>query len=309
MFAFLISYACYTCVTKMKLCGHQKLIFNQMTEQTHFLTIKNYSLHFTLLYLSNSQLYKMICTKHPVNLHTVHTVKLVNLSSNVTKSKLQSQAMHDDLISIAIPAAAFAGISISGLRLIVENGQKIGKLEEGDNVKWSVMGVISCIPYLNYLAWIFGALEDEQNKNIYYAYAALYFLPWIKQGFEFDFWQVWILALGIVHVQVERLVITEPQQTSQKLENFVGNLNILKQISSKFSSVIGSVKDGFYFSRNVRQQLGDDSRLVEKQLKDDQELKSKLEFEKSEQELFDQQLSQRQKMGRDDSSAREQTRD
>eukprot|EP01025_Chloroclados_australasicus_P018176 TRINITY_DN19415_c0_g3_i3.p1 TRINITY_DN19415_c0_g3~~TRINITY_DN19415_c0_g3_i3.p1 ORF type:complete len:189 (-),score=15.52 TRINITY_DN19415_c0_g3_i3:168-734(-) len=151
-------------------------------------------------------------------------------------------ASHDDLLSMAIPVFSITGISFSGLRLLVENKNKIGVLEEGDNIRWSVMAVISCIPLLNWLAWVFAAIEDETNKNVYYAFAAVYLTPWIMQGFDVDAWSVFILILGVMHVQVERLVQTEPQQTLQLVENSLGNVDALKKGVQKLGSLWGVLR-------------------------------------------------------------------
>lgn len=51
-------------------------------------------------------------------------------------------------------------------------------------------------------AWVFGALDDEQNASLYFAYAALYTAPYLTSGFRLDSFALLALAAGIAHVQV-----------------------------------------------------------------------------------------------------------
>lgn len=51
-------------------------------------------------------------------------------------------------------------------------------------------------------AWVFAALEDEERARLYYWFAALYALPLLRNGFDFDGFSVAMLLVGVAHVQV-----------------------------------------------------------------------------------------------------------
>lgn len=52
-------------------------------------------------------------------------------------------------------------------------------------------------------AWVFAALDDEDGKaRLYYWFAALYALPLLRSGFDFDWFTIAMLVTGIAHVQV-----------------------------------------------------------------------------------------------------------
>ncbi|GAB4818854.1 hypothetical protein N2152v2_005900 [Parachlorella kessleri] len=81
-----------------------------------------------------------------------------------------------------------------------------------EGVRWTVMGVLSFLPFLNWLAWVFAAFDDEDSATLYYTYAFLYALPYLANGLELDGF-VWLsIAVGVAHVQVERIALTEPTE-------------------------------------------------------------------------------------------------
>lgn len=88
-------------------------------------------------------------------------------------------------------------------------------------VRWSVMSILSCAPYVNYMAWVFAALDSSSSASFrstqdtwatkerdqsrtYWSLAALYALPYIVDGCRLDLFTLLSLSLGVVHVQVER---------------------------------------------------------------------------------------------------------
>lgn len=77
-------------------------------------------------------------------------------------------------------------------------------------VKWGVMAVLSCIPLLNPLAWVFAALDDEDSSALYSSFAFLYSLPYLASGLELDSFVLVALGACAAHVQIERLARTEP---------------------------------------------------------------------------------------------------
>ncbi|KAK9868802.1 hypothetical protein WJX84_000937 [Apatococcus fuscideae] len=81
--------------------------------------------------------------------------------------------------------------------------------DEGDGVKFGVMTVVGAIPLVNWSAWIFSALEDEELSQVYYLFAALYSLPMLNRGFSQDAFSIATLVLGLLHIQVERFSRTE----------------------------------------------------------------------------------------------------
>lgn len=119
-------------------------------------------------------------------------------------------------------------------------------LEDGDEVKWSVMTVLSFLPFLNPMAWIFAALDDETSPTIYWSFAVLYSLPYLKNGFELDGFTTLVLMLGIVHIQVERIAQTEPVEIElsdwlrKALRRLPGTVDRVGRVGSTLGEEMGT---------------------------------------------------------------------
>ncbi|KAL6780123.1 hypothetical protein ACKKBF_B14345 [Auxenochlorella protothecoides x Auxenochlorella symbiontica] len=74
--------------------------------------------------------------------------------------------------------------------------------EEANSIRWGVMSVLSFIPYLSPLAWVFAGLDDETYSSLYYVYAALYTLPYLTNGLQLNSFVLLSIAAGIAHVQL-----------------------------------------------------------------------------------------------------------
>ena len=96
---------------------------------------------------------------------------------------------------------------------------RVGIVEREDGfetaVRWSVMSILSCVPYVNYMAWVFAALdssslsmlEGSNNGNRgshYWTLAAVYALPYLVDWFHIDTFTLISLSIGVMHVQIER---------------------------------------------------------------------------------------------------------
>ena len=89
-----------------------------------------------------------------------------------------------------------------------------------DSVRWSVMAVLSFLPYFNFASWAFAAVDsmygdpapddDESNDDrgddasYYWSLAFLYAVPYVVDGFRLDAFTWLSVAVGAAHVQVER---------------------------------------------------------------------------------------------------------
>jgi len=73
------------------------------------------------------------------------------------------------------------------------------------------MGVLSAVPFFNWMAWVLAAFESSSSPAFYYAFAGVYALPWLHAGLlGVDGLAVFSLLVGAAQVQVERVAETEP---------------------------------------------------------------------------------------------------
>ncbi|KAF5753452.1 hypothetical protein HanRHA438_Chr17g0790851 [Helianthus annuus] len=73
------------------------------------------------------------------------------------------------------------------------------------DARFAVMGIISFIPYFNWMSWVF-ALMDTGDKR-YAAYAIVYLAPYIRSNLSLLPDESWLpiasILVGILHVQLE----------------------------------------------------------------------------------------------------------
>lgn len=119
----------------------------------------------------------------------------------------------NDLLGVSATAVLattlLAAVGYSALPLLRQRRTSNAEADPGDindqDIKWTVMGIISCLPFVNWTAWIFGALDDPDVAPRYYLFAALYALPLLTEGLSLDGVLLGATALCALHVQVERV--------------------------------------------------------------------------------------------------------
>ena len=102
----------------------------------------------------------------------------------------------------------------------------VNTYEFEDSVRWSVMTVLSFLPYFNFASWAFAAVDstysvqascaednsDDSSDNwgtqddasYYWSLAFLYAIPYVVEGFRVDAFVWATVVMGATHVQVER---------------------------------------------------------------------------------------------------------
>ncbi|TQD71526.1 hypothetical protein C1H46_042945 [Malus baccata] len=80
-----------------------------------------------------------------------------------------------------------------------------GSAMDSTNAKFAVMGVISFIPYFNWLSWIFAWLDTEKRR--YAVYALVYLVPYLRTNLSLSPEESWLpiasIVFCIIHVQVQ----------------------------------------------------------------------------------------------------------
>ena len=89
-----------------------------------------------------------------------------------------------------------------------------------DSVRWSVMTILSLFPYFNFVSWAFAAIdvvaavglgaeadseadsEAREEATYFWLLSALYFTPYLIDGFQLDSFTLLTIAIGAAHVYV-----------------------------------------------------------------------------------------------------------
>eukprot|EP00210_Caulerpa_lentillifera_P007682 g7333.t1 len=142
-----------------------------------------------------------------------------------------SMAMDGIVGSCACLCFAFAFVPI----LSPATNERVQKpTDELDDIKWSVATIVSFLPYFNWTSWLLVAFDSE-FPLAYYLLSALYLAPSIESGFQMDSFTVFMIVLGVLHIQVERIAQTEPEFLStMKNDDSVDSINPLGLVISLF---------------------------------------------------------------------------
>ena len=176
--------------------------------------------------------------------------KLKQGGRNTRRASVVSSALTADLLSVGFFSAAAAGLLYSATPLLTGKAKQAnqGKSDgygetdaEPEGIKWGAMSVVSFIPLVNWTvscnarlqawytsslcqlvlcklslilqAWVFAAIDDEEQATKYYAFAAVYALPLLRNGFTFDGFLAAAVLVCAAHVQVQSLYLASKQDS------------------------------------------------------------------------------------------------
>eukprot|EP00889_Picochlorum_renovo_P003453 jgi/Picre1/30483/NNA_005847.t1 len=69
------------------------------------------------------------------------------------------------------------------------------------------------------MGWVFAALDDEENAQMYWVFACLYAAPYVVDGLRLDGFTVLCLILCVIHTQIERIGKTEAGLVRRQLQD------------------------------------------------------------------------------------------
>ncbi|KAM1397305.1 hypothetical protein ACFX2I_014903 [Malus domestica] len=105
-------------------------------------------------------------------------------------------------------AAAIGACMLSSLVLPVstpDDDDSGGSLMDSTEARFAVMGIVSFIPYFNWLSWIFAWLDT--GKRRYAVYALVYLVPYLRTNLSLSPEESWLpvasIVFCIIHVQLE----------------------------------------------------------------------------------------------------------
>ncbi|KAF7150316.1 hypothetical protein RHSIM_Rhsim02G0251600 [Rhododendron simsii] len=121
-------------------------------------------------------------------------------SGNVT---CRAELSADAPIAVAIGACI-----LNSLVFPVTTGsddEESDSLIDSTDTRFAVMGIISFIPYFNWLSWVFAWLDT--GKRRYAVYALVYLAPYLRSNLSLSPEESWLpiasIVLCIIHIQLE----------------------------------------------------------------------------------------------------------
>ncbi|KAK4400252.1 hypothetical protein Sango_1131300 [Sesamum angolense] len=104
-------------------------------------------------------------------------------------------------------------------------------LIDSADARFAVMGVISFIPYFNWMSWVFAWLDT--GKRRYAVYAIVYLAPYLRSNLSISPEESWLpvasILLCIFHIQLEASIKNGDIQGFQLLNDAAKRLSSLKK--------------------------------------------------------------------------------
>ncbi|XVE64619.1 hypothetical protein DITRI_Ditri07aG0114900 [Diplodiscus trichospermus] len=129
-----------------------------------------------------------------------------HLSKTLKTKKIKRGICRAEFSPDAPLAAAIGACMLSSLLLpVAENEDGGDSIIDAGDTRFAAMGIISFIPYFNWLSWVFAWLDT--GKRRYAVYAIVYLAPYIRSNLSLSPEDSWLpiasIIFCIVHVQLE----------------------------------------------------------------------------------------------------------
>ncbi|XP_004309546.1 PREDICTED: uncharacterized protein LOC101306779 [Fragaria vesca subsp. vesca] len=162
------------------------------------------------IHFSNS----LIALKPPHHLHPPYLSALKpssflpNKFPNPTKTTkyttFRAELPHDAPFAAAIGACMLSSLVLPPVSSPSDDPDAGSGIDSTD-ARFAVMGVVSFIPYFNWLSWVFAWLDT--GKRRYAVYALVYLTPYIRSNLSLSPEESWLpiasIIFCIIHVQIE----------------------------------------------------------------------------------------------------------
>ncbi|KAF5734353.1 hypothetical protein HS088_TW16G00802 [Tripterygium wilfordii] len=138
------------------------------------------------------------------------TPKQVNRKVNQCRADLS----HDAPFAAAIGACVLTTLVLPVSNSPDDDG---GSPMDSTDTRFGVMGIISFIPYFNWLSWVFAWLDT--GKRRYAIYALVYLAPYLRSNLSLSPEESWLpifsIVVCIIHIQLEASIRNGDLQSFQ----------------------------------------------------------------------------------------------
>ncbi|XP_009588540.1 uncharacterized protein LOC107820761 [Nicotiana tabacum] len=141
----------------------------------------------------------------------------------------RAEFANDAPIAVAIGACIFSSLVFPTTYTEDDDGDSV--IDSAD-ARFAVMGIISFIPYFNWMSWVFAWLDT--GKQRYAVYALVYLAPYLRTNLSLSPEDSWLpiasILLCIFHIQLE---VSIKNGDFQALNKFTGTGEELSSVSRK----------------------------------------------------------------------------
>ncbi|EEF43432.1 uncharacterized protein LOC8288832 [Ricinus communis] len=161
-----------------------------------------------------------------------HTRVLIKKKSLKNKGICRAEFSRDAPFAAAIGACMLSSLLLPNAVNTDDDGDSA---IDSTDARLTAMGIISFVPYFNWLSWVFAWLDT--GKRRYAVYALVYLAPYLRSNMSLSPEESWLpvasIVLGIIHVQLEASIKNGDIQGFQFFNEAANFLTKKKEINLK----------------------------------------------------------------------------
>ncbi|KAM0934636.1 hypothetical protein DsansV1_C31g0218371 [Dioscorea sansibarensis] len=193
----------------------------------------------------------------------LHDLNLLirNRKALVRRRGCRAELAHDAPFVAAIGACVLTSLVSPIPSRSSEDPDDGGGAMDSTDTRFAVMGIVSFIPYFNWLAWVFAWLDS--GKQRYLIYSIVYLAPYLRTNLSLSPEESWLpiasIVFCILHVQLEASIRNgdiKGFQFFHEIQNLLSPRSMKKEnlfeSSQKFTKEKGEEKEELPFTDGPR---------------------------------------------------------
>ncbi|KAL4570608.1 hypothetical protein LXL04_026266 [Taraxacum kok-saghyz] len=161
--------------------------------------------------------------------HHHHPGVNVNQNRRIRNGRCSAQLPHDAPFVAAIGACVLNSL-VFPLPVSPNDDEDSDSVIDSADARFAVMGIISFIPYFNWMSWVFAWMDTGDKR--YAVYALVYLAPYLRTNLSLSPDESWLpiasILLCILHIQLEASIKNGDLQGFQLFKKALRNKSLEK---------------------------------------------------------------------------------
>ncbi|KAM0015616.1 hypothetical protein Hdeb2414_s0032g00712741 [Helianthus debilis subsp. tardiflorus] len=142
--------------------------------------------------------------QHLFTLHHHPHQSLINQKRRIRRGRCKAGLTHDAPFVVAMGACVLNSL-VFPLPMSPNDDEESNSVIDSADARFAVMGIISFIPYFNWMSWVFAWMDTGDKR--YVVYAIVYLAPYLRSNLSLSPDESWLpiasIILCILHIQLE----------------------------------------------------------------------------------------------------------
>lgn len=158
-----------------------------------------------------------------------HSYTNVNQKQRIRKGRCRAELSHEAPFVVAIGACVLNSLAFP-LPVGPDDNEDGDSVIDSADARFAVMGIISFIPYFNWMSWVFAWMDTGDKR--YALYAIVYLAPYLRSNLSLSPDESWLpiasILLCIIHIQLEASIKNGDLKSFQLFDGALRNTSSKK---------------------------------------------------------------------------------